>query len=649
MREPAISTKEFARSLPKFSPWIVTVSPGELTGGAMERICGFFLELRLAKLENAILNLNATASEISAKLRDAVATSEALLGSQSLYTEASWMRFTTAFANANSVINDYTASQNELITAYNALYNARKGLMNKEFYSMNTYNVNWRLFFENNALRSQWWYNTDDYNNYLNYYEVTATETLLGSKPIASTENLLYYSTVMFEINEYTYYEYTFEAKNDRSGGYAGIIFAYDTDNFPYFVYGEFDNDSDNYGTADFRYRKGHHERNANGHSSNLSEERHFPVLDLTEDGFGQFKCVYDGYNFSFYAKGEDDYRLIWSYVLPEGSKLAVGVYSRSSEINNRRTMTLRNCEISSYNEKSAEFIYYTVADYLLELAENKLADNYTSETEQAVSDAMQQVLFYRNNFSYVYQIDAAIANLETAILNLKRADKTELNAAIEAANHAIAGKTASYFEELYYTPFAKALANAIAVNDNENSTQDEVDLACADLVYTTKRLVPAGKACKTDLVEAMAKYAALEETDYKPNSWATLEASFATANALNSADLSSADQDTVDAAVNALYAAIESLVKRADFSKLDAVIKRANSLDKSDYITSSWNIDLPLASAKAVSDDRNNDQYIIDEALAALNAAINDLVTWKTNVLAIKPADDYFLNDPAK
>ena len=53
MREPAISTKESARSLPKFSPWIVTVSPGELTGGAMERICGFFLELRLAKLENA--------------------------------------------------------------------------------------------------------------------------------------------------------------------------------------------------------------------------------------------------------------------------------------------------------------------------------------------------------------------------------------------------------------------------------------------------------------------------------------------------------------------------------------------------------------------------------------------------------------------
>ena len=627
------------------------VEEGKAAGAAAETAkYQYVMDYATAKFENAILKLNTTAKNIKPTLEAEIEAAKALAENEATYTETSWKKMADALAAAEAVVAEEAPAQSAMVAAYYALNNARKGLLTIELAAKNVYNVNWKILFENNSLRSQWWWdNGDGQNNYLKLYKVTATDTLLGSEPIGDADNRSYYSTMMIDINEYTYYEYTFEAKNDRAGGYAGILFAYDTNDFPYFVYGQFDNSSDNKTSADFRYRKGHQDRNTDGHNSKLDNDaRHYPVLDLTEAGFGQFKYVYDGYNFSFYAKTEGDYKLIWSYTLPEGSKICVGVYSRGGNLAERRTMTLQNCAVTAYNDAATEVLFGTVTEYLLALADKKLAENFTPATEQAVSDAVAAVKAIKADTPYE-EANAAIIALVDAILGLKMADKTALNAAIEAANAAIADKTAADFEERYYTPFAEALATATTVAANENATQEEADAACAALVNTTKYLTPAGAACKVDLVDVLAKYAALVETDYKPSSWATLAAPLATAEELNAAELTNEDQAAVDAAVEALNTAIDALVKRADFSKLLAAIERAEGLDKNDYIVETWNIDDVLAAAKTAAADLNSEQAPLDEALAALNAAINALVTWRTNVLLIAPADDYVVNDPAK
>ena len=610
----------------------------------------YVLDYNIARINMAMTKLNTTASNIKPKLDAEIVVADALVADQALYTETSWAKFAAALENAKTVTADETAAQSALVAAYVALINTKSGLLTIELAAKNVYNVNWKILFENNSLRSQWWWdNSDGQNNYLKLYKVTATDTLLGSEPIGDADNRSYYSTMMIDINEYTYYEYTFEAKNDRAGGYAGILFAYDKNDFPYFVYGQFDNSSDNKTSADFRYRKGHQDRNTDGHNSKLDNDaRHYPVLDLTEAGFGQFKYVYDGYNFSFYAKTEGDYKLIWSYTLPEGSKICVGVYSRGGNLADRRTMTLQNCAVTAYNDAATDVLFGTVTEYLFALADKKLAENFTPATEKAVSDAVAAVKAIKADTPYE-EANAAIIALVDAILGLKMADKTALNAAIEAANAAIADKTAADFEERYYTPFAEALATATTVAANENATQEEADAACAALVNTTKYLTPAGAACKVDLVDVLAKYAALVETNYKPSSWATLAAPLATAEELNAAELTNEDQAAVDAAVEALNAAIDALIKRADFSKLLAAIERAEGLDKNDYIVETWNIDDVLAAAKTAAADLESEQAPLDDALAALNAAINALVTWRSNVLLIAPADDYVVNDPAK
>ena len=638
----------------------------------------------LVSLDAAIATLTATAATIKPVLDTKIKVIKALEENKALYTETSWARAEAALAAAEAVYADEASTQSAMVAACAAIDLARKSLLTVELAVVNTYKINWKYLFENNMLRSQWWWdNSDGQNNYTKLFKVTATENGLYSEPIGDGDNRSYYSTNMIEITEGTYYEYTFEAKNDRAGGYAGIMFAYDKDDFPYFVYGQFDNDSDktetkNYDSADFRYRKGHQDRTSDGHSSNLSEDRHYPILELTEEGFGQFKYVYDGYNFSFYAKtkvenegeaevvtevenevengtvtegeteveAESEYELIWTYVLPEGAKIAVGVYTRGGPIAERRTISLQNAVITTYNEITSEKLLEAVVAPAIKVAEAKIAEGiYTPDTINAVKTALDKVKKITATTAAA-DVDAAIAELENAINALKTADKDDLIAFIDEVTTAIGEKTAEDYEERYYTPFAEALANAIAARDNLNADQPTVDNALAALKATYKYLTEKGKACLVDLDAALEAYAAIKEDDYKPNSWVSIADPLAAAQALKAReDLTSADQEALDAAAKALVDTINALVKRADFSKLNASIERAEALDKDDYTVESWNIDEALANAILVAADLNLDQEAVDAARTALNVVLDALVTWRTNVLAIKPADDYVCN----
>ncbi len=633
----------------------------------------YVMDYATAKLEHALIKLNATASLIKVTLSNEIVAVDALVAdpeAQALYTETSWNRMTAALEAAKTVYAAETSTQADYIVAYNALNFAKKGLLTVELAAKNAYGVNWKYVVEKTTMKAQWCFDPSDFqNNWNDKFTTYATETSIYAKPIGNGDTRQYYSTdLMVDINENTYYEYVFSAKNDptKPTGYAGVVIGWAVDNdayhegqgdfnswwgndtiSSYFLYGAFQNQSDLGESFQLSLNYGYH-ANDGGYCVNGCQSG-TGVVKLDEDGYGTYKVVYDGYNVTVLYLAEDDtFQPVFGdkvATLAEGSKVAFGIFNRSGG----RNIYLKDAKLTAYNEAAAENLLNTTRKVAIAIAEAEIAKNiYTPATVQAVKDAMAAVkaLTLANT---VEEIEAAIAALENAILGLKMADKTALNAAIEAANAAIADKTAEDFEERYYTPFAAALADAIAANDNLNATQEEVDAVCKALVDATKYLTPAGQACKVDLADVLAKYAALVADDYKPSSWATLAAPLATAEELNAAELTNEDQADVDAAVVALNAAIDALIVRADFSKLNAAIERADALDKNDYIAESWKIDDALAAAKDVAANFELEQAPIDDALAALNAAINELVTWRSNVLLIAPADDYVVNDPAK
>ncbi len=144
------------------------------------------------------------------------------------------------------------------------------------------------------------------------------------------------------------------------------------------------------------------------------------------------------------------------------------------------------------------------------------------------------------------------------------------------------------------------------------------------------------GEVDYTALNAAIAKYEALNETDYTVDTWAAATTAYNAAKAA----LPSTDQATVTAAAEALEAAIDALKKPAalDFSGLTAAINAATSKTLSDYTTSTANA-VTAALAKAVEVGKSaTTQPEIDKAAADLNAAVAALKA-KANISTLKAA----------
>ncbi len=169
---------------------------------------------------------------------------------------------------------------------------------------------------------------------------------------------------------------------------------------------------------------------------------------------------------------------------------------------------------------------------------------------------------------------------------------------------------------------------------DTNNNRVDEHDVSGATLNFVVGE--KPGEVDYTALNAAIAKYDALNETDYTADTWAAATTAYNAAKAA----LSSTDQATVTAAAEALEAAIDALKKPAalDFSGLTAAINAAESKTLSDYTTSTANA-VTAALAKAVEVGKSaTTQPEIDKAAADLNAAVAALKA-KANISTLKAA----------
>ena len=168
-----------------------------------------------------------------------------------------------------------------------------------------------------------------------------------------------YFST-LYHIDGNSHYELYFKAKNNRTGGYCGFVFAADANGKPYFVYGALNNGRDNdLGNSELRPRYGHHNTAADASASNA-----VLALDVDSSGYADYKVVYEGYTATIYAKVNNEWKHITfgsveHFTLQEGSTIAVGVYNRHGHDAKQRTVSVANASINVIKESTPKVITY--------------------------------------------------------------------------------------------------------------------------------------------------------------------------------------------------------------------------------------------------------------------------------------------------
>ena len=201
-----------------------------------------------------------------------------------------------------------------------------------------------------------------------------------------------------------------------------------------------------------------------------------------------------------------------------------------------------------------------TALNALIEEAEKYEEDKYTTDSWAAFKEALEaakEVAADENALED--EVVNALNNLKDGMTDLVlRADKTRLHEAYEM----VSGLDKSKYTEASVANLAGPMADAKAVLDNPNATQEEVDGAYNALIkaYLDLRLIPN----KDLLQELINKAQTLNNANYTARSWKVV------AEALEEAQAAlidgNADESRVKAAVERLQAGIENLeVKTAE------------------------------------------------------------------------------------
>ena len=194
-----------------------------------------------------------------------------------------------------------------------------------------------------------------------------------------------------------------------------------------------------------------------------------------------------------------------------------------------------------------------------------------------------------------------------------------------------------SYNEEsgklAYYITEAGVVDGVITVTVTIASTAKVGDTCTVTLAYETSvdgvlsklqqdvvvlTVVDPGSVDYSRLIAAMQSADAKDEKLYTTSTWKALKDAYAAAEEA----LKSLDQGVVDAATDALLKAIDGLREWPDYSKLLALIAKAEGLEKDKYTAESWaNLERALDAARAALNAE--DQATVDAAFRGLEDAI--------------------------
>ena len=266
---------------------------------------------------------------------------------------------------------------------------------------------------------------------------------------------------------------------------------------------------------------------------------------------------------------------------------------------------TAINDKITAIEANAAD--YYDAADYAAYVAAKEaLVWNYTYE--QYGLAMLQQTKFL------AIEVAAAAA-----------ADYSAVNDAIDAFKAKIAA--ADYEQD--GIDAVDAIIEAIDWQLNENK-QDVVDGYAAAIREATSKLVEVviEYADYDAFDKAYADAKAVDASLYTAKSYADFIAAVEEIYAGLDKDLLATDQEIVDNATAAIADAYSILKLKANYEALEAAILRAGTYDKNVWTAETWaDVDAALEAATKIDADLSvDDQKIIDDAAAAINAALDAL-----------------------
>ena len=171
----------------------------------------------------------------------------------------------------------------------------------------------------------------------------------------------------------------------------------------------------------------------------------------------------------------------------------------------------------------------------------------------------------FNANGDYQIEVEATGYTTNLRFTYTKSADKTALNAAIEAA--AKLSNDQGTYTAASWAAFQDALSAAQGVNESPAASDDEVANALSTLQNAQAALVKAATTDqKTDLKVEIGRADALNESDYTADSWKAYQSALAAAQTVLSKDDASAAD--VEAATTTLKTAREALAKPSQSSK---------------------------------------------------------------------------------
>lgn len=266
--------------------------------------------------------------------------------------------------------------------------------------------------------------------------------------------------------------------------------------------------------------------------------------------------------------------------------------------------------------------------------AEKFIQNDYLADTWTAFAAALEEakkVLGDQNAEQTI--IDDAWSKLQKTQSELvKRINKTALQKKVDQLKKL---KESDYTTESW-SALSAALTEAEAVLVDQAADQEMVDACVVHLenAVASLELEAADQETvdKSKLQKMVIQYILLEETEYTPESWADFKLVLDQAEDLiNDAE---ATQEIVDQTLHDLEEAYKALIAIAlspaesvDMGKLQQKINECIQLQEKEYTQESWKVlKMALVQARAVIEDAEATQEMIDQALLELENAGKDL-----------------------
>ncbi|EMF0131570.1 FIVAR domain-containing protein [Enterococcus hirae] len=288
------------------------------------------------------------------------------------------------------------------------------------------------------------------------------------------------------------------------------------------------------------------------------------------------------------------------------------------------------------------EVVDYQALQQVLFSAENIDGSTYLSASYQALQTEIsigQQMLNAQN--SSQSEVNAQTIRIQKAINSLvPKGNKVSLAEAIEKAQ--------SISLELYTTAsvenFNRVYAQALAVYNEPELTQQDIDSQVSELNYAMDQLVKRGD--KTELQTLLEKTKQVDRQIYTVESLQALDEAIGESEAvLNDKD---ATQDNVNQAYNNLKSAFDSLKKidEPDLSLvyLNRLIEECDSMNSEDYTSDSFiSFEIVLNQSKELAKKEGVTQEEVQKQIEDLNQAKGNLVK-KADKTALKSMIDTVL-----